>query len=183
MDYYEVELPEAPGASLTLPTKAGDWSFTIEFRWPSEIQEMWDEFQAVVSKLGSDDPLITPMGFQRDYDYVQFYSNIDDPEGFLQKKEDIPLSIANMSEEKKLDELTRRIVECNALASYETELQEHLKWLAVVTDQFGNVTVATVEPGGWYLNQSDDYSFKFYSEKEYIGYNDLQYTSLIIRVK
>ena len=183
MTYFQVDLPEASGGEMAFNAACGDWNLSITLRWPESIQEVWDEAAASLSQLGNSDPLVTRMGYRRDYNYVQLYSSIEDKEAFLAQKEGIPLSIQNAPADKRMDLLEGRITECRMLAQYLSELKEHLKWLATVVDQYGEKTEAVVEPGGWFNNQTNDYSFKFFSDKGYIGFDDLQYTKLMVRTK
>lgn len=183
MTYFQVDLPEASGGEMTFNAACGNWDLSITLRWPEAIQEVWDEATASLSHLGSDDPLVTLMGYRRDYDYIKLYSSIEDKEAFLTQKEGIPLSIQNAPADERMNILDERIAESKVIAQYMSELKEHLKWLATVVDQYGEKTEAVVEPGGWFNNQTNDYSFKFFSDKEYIGFDDLQYAKLMVRTK
>lgn len=164
----------------------GEHNLTFSFTWPAVIQDQVDIVEKRVTDMSTNDPLIGGEGMNRSYDYIDYYTSIPDfgagMEEWWTEQTMIPSSLRNTSTSAVYSVLTSRKALCTQMKAYISELSEMLYWTAEVVDENNEVTVAPVIPGGWYRNQDEQYAFRFTSEMDNIGQDDLARTSLEVEV-
>ena len=152
--------------------------------WDTVLQYQYDTIKNRLATMSRADPLYSNEDYNRDYDYIAYYMALDgvNISNWLDTNPPIPNSLKTLHKETQIVKIRDRITFCKDLQPILTKYEEGLRWNIVVKDNNGVETSAVIQPGGWFRNQADDYSFVFLSTKEYVGFNDLPYTGLIVRL-
>lgn len=159
-------------------------SLSVSFLWDDTTQEQSDLFDKYVAQLPQNDPLVKET-YDREYDYVQYYLNLEDLnlDEWLDSNPILPLSLVEREKVIQKKKIRERIALCQNISTLRLQYKELLQWSVKVEDTNGDVYTSLLRLGGWNLNQSEDYAFRFVSDdKESIGKNDLQYVTFEVKV-
>ena len=159
-------------------------SLVISFKWDDTTQEQADLFDKYVSQLSQNDPLIKET-YDREYDYVQYYLSLEDLDldEWLDSNPTLPQSLVEKERVIQKKKIKERISLCQNISTLQLQYKELLQWSVKVEDTNGNIYTSVLRLGGWNLNQSENYAFRFVSnDKENIGKNDLQYVIFEVKV-
>ncbi len=163
---------------FSISITVSDKVFNCRFLWAIATQEQYDKMQQVLAVRATNDPLVGSGSPIRDYDWDEYYLNLQDVDldAWLDEQDVLPSSIYGKIRADQLTILQQNIA--TALEDSKTLLifQETLRWQVQVSVD-DEVTVASIQPGGWY-NYLTAISFRFVSEHSYIGLNDLQYVTM-----
>lgn len=156
----------------------------IEGSWDTVLQYQYDIIKNRLVTMAKADPLYDEGDYARDYDYMDYYMALDgvNLSDWLDTNPPIPNSLKTLTKETQIYILQDRIAFCKELQPVLIKYEEGLRWNVVIKDSNGVKTSAVVQPGGWFRNQADDYSFVFTSTKDHVGYDDLPYTRMIVRL-
>lgn len=159
-------------------------SLNISFLWDDTTQEQSDLFDRYVSQLPQNDPLVKET-YDREYDYVQYYLGLEDLnlDEWLDLNPVLPQSLIGKEKVIQKKKIRERISLCQNISLLQLQYKESLCWSVKVEDTNGDVYTSLLRLGGWNLNQSENYAFRFVSDsKENIGKNDLQYVTFEVKV-
>lgn len=174
---------------------AGTIRFTCTFSWNTENQEQWDAFERAIETLAKTDPLVEEgKPYDRTYDYIDWYMQFDDcslQEAVtgdvykeyrerLQSMTAIPNSIRKYDFDNQLlyaDVVIPRLEACRTLDARRTLYKECAVWQCKLSYE-NDTRVVRVVPGGWAYNQDNIFRFRFTTNKDTIGYDDLNLVSL-----
>ena len=185
-----LQAPEEGSIAANFSISVGENAFEISFQWAIATEEQYSMIQNYFKRKASSDPLIITSGgnttFQQEYDYYSYYialSGLSDAEliDWLSVAPSLPESLKNGSPENSLNLIRIRVKECEDLKEAVDLYQDVVKWQFVVSFRDKQYT-GFVIPGGWYNHQGDNVSFRFISELEDIGQNDLGNVSIEIEV-
>ena len=159
-------------------------SLNISFRWDDTTQEQSDLFDRYVSQLPQNDPLVKET-YDREYDYVQYYLNLEDLnlDEWLDTNPVLSQSLIGKERVIQKKKIRERIALCQSISILQLQYKEFLQWSVKIEDTNGNTYTSVLRLGGWNLNQSKNYAFRFTSDiKENIGKDDLQYVTFEVKV-
>lgn len=180
--YFITDITPALQLSVT-----GAWDTTLQYQYDIIMEKLYQMQQS--QPLKKDNILL------RAYDYVEYYTGKNGPsEDFsywwnhwanlpYYKDVGIPFDVRNMNEATARNFLASRIELCMGLKPILKRYRDGLRWNLIVEDNRGGRTSAVLQPGGWFKNSALDYSFKFVSDKEHIGHDDLAQVIMITEVK
>ena len=185
--YYKIPLEgiNITGTSFFFTCIAGELKLQITGSWDTVLQYQYDLIQSRLKRMANSQPLKEADSYNRDYDYIEYYDVLygTDLSAWLATSPVLPLDIVNLPPSSQLQILQDRITLCHGLKPVIEKYKEGLRWNVVVEDEQGVKTSAVIQPGGWFRNQANDYSFIFLSTKEYIGKDDLPYVYLFVEIK
>lgn len=152
--------------------------------WDTVLQYQYDVIKKQLIAMAKADPLNDNGEYIRDYDYIDYYMALVgvNLENWLVSNPVIPNDIKNAPLATQIFILQERIAFCQDLQPILQKYEEGLRWNVNVTDSNGITTAAVIQPGGWFRNQADDYSFSFLSTKSHVGIDDLPYVTMVVRI-
>lgn len=159
--------------------------FQVTGSWDTVLQYQYNIIKNRLIDMSKSQPLYKDKTYNRIYDYIDYYTSLD-PYGlneWLDTSPALPLDIINLPRATQISVLQDRISFSNDLKPILVKYEEGLRWNVIVKDSNNIKTSAVIQPGGWFRNQADDYSFAFLSTKEYVGIDDLPYTVFIVEMK
>lgn len=153
--------------SQPIQVQAGHHMFMFVFSWPENETDEYNQWQERLSIRSASDPLIKDGDILRDYDYIEYYMNLPDE---LPPDYPLPKSLKNMTPEEREQEIQVRKEEVVALNTMLNEYRQLMSWNFSYTVE-GVTKTGMLKIGGWY--KEDLYRFRFVSDKEEIGPQDL----------
>lgn len=185
--YYRIDLNDITieNNSFSFDATVGtDLRLQIVGSWDTVLQYQYDIIKNRLITMSRADPLYSNEDYDRDYDYMEYYMALDgvNISDWLDTNPPLPNSLKTLPKETQVFIIQDRIAFCKDLRPVLTKYEEGLRWNIIVKDGGGTKTSAVIQPGGWFRDQADDYSFVFLSTKEYVGFDDLPYTRLIVRL-
>lgn len=155
---------------------AGDYSLSFTFSWPENEQIQYDNLITNLTNSANNDPLVDEEGnYIRDYDYIDYWLGVTSETVMW------PVSMRNLSEEGKQEYIEQKQAECMALKELKEQYKELLYWNFVCTDGT-KTTTGLLHLGGWFCFAENGYQFRFVSDKEEIGRDDLKYVEIEVQV-
>lgn len=185
--YYRIDLNDVTieNNSFSFDATVGtDLQLQVIGSWDTVLQYQYDIIKNRLMTMSKADPLYSNENYNRDYDYMEYYMALNGVtiSNWLDTNPPLPNSLKTLPKETQIFIIQDRITFCKDLQPILTKYEEGLRWNIIVRDGKGTRTSAVIQPGGWFRNQADDYSFVFLSTKEYVGFDDLPYTRLIVRL-
>ena len=185
--YYRIDLNDITieNNSFSFDATVGtDLQLQVIGSWDTVLQYQYDIIKNRLTTMSKADPLYSNEDYNRDYDYMEYYMALDgvNISDWLDTNPPLPNSLKTLPKETQIFIIQDRIALCKDLQPILTKYEEGLRWNIIVRDGKGTKTSAVIQPGGWFRNQADDYSFVFLSTKEYVGFDDLPWTRLIVRL-
>lgn len=183
--FYCPIIPRTDKDTFTQSIRAGTKLLTLKFQWASATEEQLEMIFNAYKNISRNDPLVLKDGnFNREYDYYTYYMSLADKNlsEWLSTSPELPSSLNNLPLFKQEEILSLRIKDVVTMSPVISQLLEILRWQCTVTDEEGNKTVTVVTPGGWYRNGDPSYSFRFMSNLENIGKEDISKTYIEIEV-
>lgn len=183
---YTLTLPDNTEDYFEIVTSAGGYKLNISFRWPTAIQEQADIVYREWKNLAASDPILVDGYYDRDYDYIDYYSTIpyataEQIEEWLEEQTALPHSLELLSMQQKIVQIRQRCLQCSDFVKLRDTLEQLLCWEVTVSSS-DEKYVCLLRSGGWNNNQSDTFSWAFYSAKNTVGKGDLASTVMIIEV-
>lgn len=183
---YLYKLPETNAAtSVTQVIQAGPLVVNLDLQWAIASDEQYSMIMKQFAQYAQSDPLIMPDGSSnRTYSYLLYYydlSKVNLNEFLDNPKSVLPMSIKGHPRYFQLSQLQKRITVCVNMMPIVSQYIEVLRWQARVKCN-NEVTIAVVQPGGWYRNQDDLFSFRFVSDLSYIGKDDLNTVTMEMEI-
>lgn len=173
MHRYKGYLQNTDTTSSQQEISAGSHNLLFTFSWPVNEQTQFDTLETNIKAAANNDPLVLEDGnYKRDYDYVDFWLHADVAETTIW-----PLSAMNKTEAGKQAYIQEKQAECLVLDELREQYKELLFW-NFTCDDGEKVTTGLLHLGGWFCYNEGSYSFRFNSEKEEIGINDLGYAQI-----
>ena len=153
---------------------AGSHALLFTFQWPEDEQTQYNVLEQNIQNAAHNDPLVLADGnYKRDYDYVDFWLHAD-----LEATIEWPLSMLNKTSEGRGTYLQEKQAECLVLDELRDQYKELLFW-NFTCDDGDKITTGILHLGGWFCyGERGTYRFRFVSEKEEIGRNDLSYVQI-----
>lgn len=182
--YAGVLYNDADKDIFTQVITAGEVSLLCEFTWSVANQEQYDKLVAINKTSAFKDPIEKNGTYDRDYDYMAYYLGLQgvDLTEYINQGGLIPVSLRSQPLFKQIELIEDRIQVCVNLSNMFSQYKECMRWQVKVTTETGDITVAVVQPGGWFRNQDNTYSFRFTSDRDYIGRDDLKYVTIEVEV-
>lgn len=164
--------------TLSYDWTVGDHNLQATLVWPTVEQEQWDAFTRELNALASNDPMIVNGKYVRDYDYIDYYTNVVpqqqvDRAEWLVEQTDLPASLHGRTYAEILTVLDERVTLCQGFAIYKQELSEALHYQCTIIDETGEVTVCDIIPGAFIRNQDNDWAVRFLADVDDIGKDQL----------
>ena len=188
---YQMTHTEEDGDDFITSIQVGDYIVQFRFLWPTASYEQYSNIERHYNKMTKNDPLIADDIINTDYNYIVYYlkardeiKNIVSPNPYrdwLDSQEYLPRSISvapSMSQELMLQE---RIAECSTVEPIIAQYIEVLRWQFRMSFE-DEVNVGTITPGGWYRNQNTMFSFRFVTELESVGRDDINNVTIQFEV-
>lgn len=194
MNLYTYKLSKTDEDSFVVQLSAGKHEMRLSFLWAIANQEQYDMIKRQLTRMADNDPLLGKGGvIIHNYNYVEYYLEMkgksDAEIGAWVTDTEVPhpQSIINMSSTGEdvrptINMIKERILECEEIESVLLHYKEVLRWQVSVSVDSDSPTVAAIQPGGWYRRQ-ENVMFRFVSDREAIGKEDLPYVTLQIGVK
>lgn len=163
-------------------------TITFEFKWASASEEQFNMVRKWIDQQAYTDPIIIGNTFVTEYDWLEFYyklRNMSDSELITWVHDpdtQLPKSLQTGEDYSRLVLIKERIAECVSLYPVVQQYKEIMRWQFKSTFN-GEVNVGAIEIGGWYRNQDSQLSFRFVSDLEAIGYNDLGNVEIEFEIK
>lgn len=181
---YQVQLPEIVGDSYSATITAGSQSLTAEFTWPTEVQDEYDNWERVFAQLSQGDPINEGSTYNRTYDWIDYYLNLQDVDldEWLATSPALPESIAQALVFKQKEIIQLRTADAQKLNDIRQLYKENLVWMFSFTDTLGRTSTGVVRPGGWYQYQDNYYSFRFVASLDSIQKDQIQYVQMEITI-
>lgn len=177
MRKYVCELTNAGSSVQSVQIQVGRLLFLFTFTWPENETDEYNQFMRNLSRMAASDPLVKGSDFIRNYDYVQYY--IDFPEEITEDTI-LPQSLKGHTEEEIMQIVAERKEEVSALKIVLDEYRQLMVWDFSYTLN-GVVNTGILRTGGWY--KGENYRFRFVSNKEEIGVEDLAYVTIEFEVE
>lgn len=177
---YQCKLSKPAEGATTIPINVtvGTRTLRFTFQWAIASAEQFDAIERYLKNKANGDPLDEGGEFNRDYDYLAFYTpliNMSDDElvQWLNESSVLPRNIEQApSISSKLSLLHSAIAECAELDPVVRQYKEVMRWQFKMIYN-NEVTTGVVTTGGWYRNQAVNFDFRFVSDLKNIGYEDL----------
>lgn len=194
MNLYTYKLSKTDEDSFVVQLSVGKHEMRLSFLWAIANQEQYDMIKRQLIRMADNDPLLGKGGvIIHNYNYVVYYlelegkSDTEIEEWLTDTEIPHPQSIINMlatGEDIRptINLVKERILECEEIESVLLHYKEVLRWQVSVSVDSDSPTVAAIQPGGWYRRQ-ESVMFRFVSDRDAIGKEDLQYVTLQIGVK
>lgn len=182
---YYYQLQDIPSEHFIKHVSAGSRTITFEFQWAFTAEEQLNDIYRVFTERSMNDPLVINNNtLDREYDYYTYYMDLvnKDLNTWLDTNPILPRSLMNLTKTRQVNVLNTRIAEVRQLQPIISQYLEILRWQCVVTSTGTEKTISVVEPGGWFRNGNNVYSFRFVSDKERIGKEDLSSVYIEIEV-
>jgi len=176
---YQYTISDPNATTFTQQWSVGNHKLKAEFLWSIVTQEQSDILERNIRAASQSDPLQTAtFGYNRDYDYVTYYTSLSgvDLTAWLGTNPDLPVSIINKSQAQQITIIEDRIATCTSLASLRAQFREAMRWQITITETVDGVNVVTVtvlEPGAWFRYQDNNWAIRYTSTLDYIGKGDL----------
>ena len=184
MKKYEFKLQDTSD-DFTTAVQVGTHAASLRCTWAIASNEQSDILEKSIREASLRDPLISrdKMTISRAYDWVEFYYNIRyaDLEQWFNTADMIPQSITGMSTSQAVSVIQQRVVIAESTVNLRTLYKETLRWQFTWKGDEDTIT-GFIQPGGWYRWQDRSYAFRFVSDREYIGKDDLPYIKVEIEV-
>lgn len=165
---------------------AGDRTLQLAIAWPEDIQETYDNLLRSIESDMLSDPLVNSTEIIRDYDYLNYYSNIPaygaGMEEWLEEQDTLPQSIRGLQTTAQLNALTERRALCQGLSDYKSDLEDQLCYQITITDDMNRVVVTDVRPGGWFNEQDNYWAARYTSNITDIKQGQLNIVTMEIEV-
>lgn len=183
---YKLSNIEINDDSTTVTSiQAGPLTINVEFQWAIVSDEQFSLIVNQFAQYAAGDPLIMKDGSaNRKYNYLLYYNALKNVnlDTWLDRDDIVlPMSLRGKAKYFQKEQLQKRITLCVSMMPIIMQYIEVLRWQAKVTCN-GETTIAVVQPGGWYRNQDDLFSFRFVSDLPYIGKEDLKTVTMEIEV-
>lgn len=154
---------------------AGDYTLSFTFSWPENEQIQYDNLQTNLYNAAHNEPLEDAQGnYVRDYDYIDYWLSVTEHTTLW------PTSMRNLSEQGKQEYIEEKQYECLTLKELKDQYEELLQWNFVCTDG-DKTTTGLLHLGGWFCYAENGYMFRFVSDKETIGQDDLKYVRIEVQ--
>lgn len=178
--------PDDGQTSLVKNITVGSKTLTFTFQWAIVSEEQYNIIMRYIEGKAHADPLIVGDVYVRDYDPMSYYLQLRDMDEeelntWLDTDPTLPKSISLASRASQIIMLQERIAECLALEPTIQQYEEVLRWGFAMTYE-DDITVGVIEPGGWYRNQDESFSFRFISDLDIIRYDDFDKVSIEFEV-
>lgn len=170
--------------AFTKLIQVGMRTLKFDFQWAIVSEEQYSLVQNHLTSRAQADPLFIEGNFNREYDWFNYYyalRNID-ISTWLDSNPILPVSIKGQPRDTQLYLINIHVEEVKALAPVINLYKDVLKWQFTMTCDTLPTTVGYVQPGGWYHNQDDSLAFRFVSELENIGKEDITKISIEFEV-
>ena len=184
-DFYEVDLPDMR-YSRQHSFNVNNKHFMILFTFSDEMYQILRDFETTNMMRAKSDPLVTVSGIKeyiKDYTYIEYYLSIpDDIDTWLASQTYLPVSIANMeTDAEKKAELELRIALSHELQNIRTQYKVMCRWQFTLSSDGEILCDGFVEKGSWSMPYND-VSIRFEYDTDYIGFEDIQNVTMIVRV-
>lgn len=166
-------------------------NLTFRFFWPTDIQEIIDDYERALDTRAKADPLIKDLDILRDYEWLDLYLNtiphtsVSAIQEWLASAPLIPQSLQDLNTPATQDLLAsaiyERCMEAEGLWYYLEPLYNSLVWHVEISDNTGDSCSAVVRRGGWINNQAGNWRVQFEADSD-IGRGDLGLVTINVEV-
>lgn len=173
--YYKIDNQNNED-NFTQLIRVGSRTLEFHFQWAIVSEEQFKIVVEYLKKKADTDPILRRNGnYDREYDWYSFYIALVgvDLEEWLDGDPELPTSLISKTRTKQLSLVRTYIKEVLALQPAVDLYTDLLKWGFQMTCDDLDTAVGNVQPGGWYHNQDTKLAFRFTSEIDYIGRNDI----------
>ena len=180
--YYKLDV-DSSETSVTQMIQAGTKTIQFDFQWAVASEEQFNLVARYLTNKANTDPLYDDGEYDRSYDWYTYYMDLAgvDLDTWLDTNPILPHSIYGLTRSRQKSLLRLNITEAQSLQPAILLYTEVLKWQFTATVS-GDTTVGYVQPGGWYRNQDNSYSFRFLSGQTRIGKEDLSNVYIVFEV-
>ena len=158
MIYYEVELELTGEDDFTIPFTAGPRQFEIRLTWPTAWEEQYNALSIAIQKLSESNPLYdkTTRNIERNYNYIQEFSNITDIDDYLDNSNTIPFSILSQARYQQQEKMSQFIALAQELQSMWDSYTQQMCYRFTLTDDVQEIYSGEVRNGAWITDVVDN---------------------------
>lgn len=180
---YNISLREFQPSFIKL-IQVGNRVLKFNFQWAIVSEEQFGIIDKYLITKSNSDPLIKDGSFDRTYNWFEYYYALRDVDidDWLDGDPVLPVSINGKPRATQKYLLNLHIQEAVALAPAMRIYDDILKWQFTMTSDDLDTVVGYVQPGGWYHNQDNNMSFRFTSEIDRVGKDDITKVAIVFEV-
>lgn len=162
--------------SFTQLIRVGNRTVEFHFQWAIVSEEQFGMVSRYLNRKANTDPILRRNGnYDRDYNWYSYYISLVgiDLGQWLDSQPELPISLIDKPRTKQLSLLRTNIQAVLELQPAVVLYMDLLKWGFQMSCDDLDTAVGNVQPGGWYHSQDTKLSFRFTSEMETIGRDDI----------